>query len=286
MTRLHACAVAMAVALSRSLFGAQAPAAEQLRPDDAATTADDLLQQARRLRRAGKQAEFLATAEKLRALAPDDPSGHLLVASARASLGPSFAKDVALQAFARVLALAADDLAPVRAQRLIELAAEVGAASKHARLATTRDAVRGWQGELAAGKTLLLAPDLDTLARTSDRAGRRVEQVAGWLTSERKKLSRARQRQKAAERDLARERARAQKPGAGLIDLQPIVDRIASSQRDMAQCERVIREHDLDLKALRAEARRLAGRLAQIESLAPATGRPAGVVQPRSAVSR
>jgi hypothetical protein len=225
---------------------------------------DDLYSNLRRLRQAGRQTEFLHHAEKLRALAPDDPAGHLLLASARASLGPAFAKDVALHGFARVLALLRDDLEANTAQRTLSLFADLdpGAARRRKGLAAARETVLAWQADLAAGKVLLLTPDKDTLVRAHARATRRVHQIEACIGGERDRIARARARKQAAEKDLAHERARAKRPDAGMIDLQPIVDRIDSSQRTIRQAERVLAEHNKDLAELRQQVDRMAARVA------------------------
>lgn len=262
----HARAVAIATALS--VFGLVGRSATQSPPDEpalAVASPAEVLAAARRARHAGKQAECLAHAERLRALTADEPSGSLLIAAARASLGPSFAKDVALHAFARTLSLLRDDLSAAATQRVLELAADFGVRGRARSLATLRDAVRGWQADLTAGKTLLLTPDQEALAFASERAGRRVEQVTARAAAERSRLARARKRQQAAEKELARAhaRARAREPGSPFIDLQPIVDRITSSARTIAQADRALRAHDTELRTLRAEAKRLSTRLSE-----------------------
>jgi hypothetical protein len=255
MLQLHSRAVVFAAAIT-ALLRAQTTA------PGFTLAAADLLAAARLARSRGAQTEVLAFGYRLRDLAQDDPVGPFLIAAAHASLGPSFAKDVALHAFARVLALTGDDLAPAAAKRLLAISVDY---TGRAGLDALRSSVRAWQADLSAGKVLLLAPDKTTLVRASARADRRVEQVAGWAAAERAKLQRVRQQKKAAERALQRERTRKRALGEGFRDLQPYLDRIASCARTISASERALRDHETDLKALRAEAKRLAGRLAQLE---------------------
>jgi hypothetical protein len=251
-----------AAAALAAAFPTLAPGQDGRTPE---TAAADLLAAALDAQERGAQAELLARAYELRDLLPGEPAGPFLIGAAHASLGPAFARDVAQYAFRRVLDLMREPLPAAAEQRLLQASAPALASRQRERLTALPANLRAWLADLARGKPLLLAPDRQTLARMAARTERRASEVAAWAAAERAKRDRLRRAKQDAEKALHRERTRKRRPGEGFRDLQPYADRIASLARALAASDRALREHEADLKEVRAEAKRLGTRLAAFD---------------------
>ena len=252
MTTANFRAAAAFVALTAATF-AQQPAQPTPRP-----TAEELLAEAKVAARRGAQAEFLRHGRSLLDLQPGDPVGHLIVAMAHASLGPSFGKDLALQALRRLLAQLEQTPATTR-QVLCEFALLRGND-----LARLREAIASWRSELERGRALLLAPDQPTLSRVSARAEQELAELGKQIAAEKAKLAHARKQITATERELERARKRKFVAGEGMRDLQPLVDKLTNYRRTVTLTERHLREFDAKSRTLRERARQLSTRLSQL----------------------
>lgn len=237
-------------------------------PDRATTeatteaTIDELADRAQAACVRGEQGQLIACGYTLRTLAPESPLARLILAIGHGSLGPHLARDVARQAFDRVLDALAQPLDPEILARMLAL---VGIRRSDG-AAALRTRVHVWQRQLEGGEPLLLAPDRATLARLDTRLRRRADQIAGSVAAEARKLARLRQRRQVAERALQRERRREFRPGEGIRDLQPYVDVITACRRDIAASERRRRAHQSELDALRQRIERVGARLSQLQS--------------------
>jgi len=252
--------VAITSCLAAAAASAQAPPAVRVSPVADADGIAALAARALDARALGQQAVLLARGYELRAAAPTEPIGHLVLAFGHGSLGPRFAREVAEQAFGKVLQTLAAPLPADAVQRVLAFA---GVRPRDG-IDGLRARVHAWLQELGLGEPLLLAPDHAALVRLVDRLGRRVDSVASRLAGERARLERLRQEKRRAERALERERTRARNASSGLVDLQPYVDAIASRQRGIRSSESRRREYEAELAALRTRADRARSRLAQL----------------------
>lgn len=261
MTHLCPRAVLVTVIFATLVHGQGEPPESVPNAAPTSATIDALVAAADFARSKGEQASFVACGYRLRNLWPADPLGHFVLAIGHASLGPRFAKDVALHAFARFTALVQEPLAAEVERRLLDFAD----VRQRGGLAGLRKLVRQWQHDLEGGQQLLLVPDRAALVQANNAIARRVDKVAGWVASERSKLERLRRRKKAAEQALQREQTRKRRLGEAMIDLQPFVDRITSSARAIGTSERRLAQHERDLAALRPEAKRLSQRARELQ---------------------